>query len=203
MQAGPLTSILNPRELRLDEERVRQRDRILVGEPVRRGRFLRRFQAARHQGQAVPPVRLVLLSVDKQRLPHPEQGTLRYLEITERFLGILIEHYAGAFPVWLAPVQVIVLSVAERHADYAAKLVQDLVDAGLRAEADVSNESVGKKIRNAERMKVPYALVVGDKEAGGGELTVRRRGEKEQTSLSKDAFVSHVMKEDKERVTFQ
>ncbi len=122
---------------------------------------------------------------------------------TERFLGILIEHYAGAFPVWLAPVQVIVLSVAERHADYAAKLVQDLVDAGLRAEADVSNESVGKKIRNAERMKVPYALVVGDKEAGGGELTVRRRGEKEQTSLSKDAFVSHVMKEDKERVTFQ
>ncbi len=118
---------------------------------------------------------------------------------TERFLGILIEHYGGAFPVWLAPVQVLVLSVADRHADYARALVQELSDSGIRAEADASNETVGKKIRNAEAMKVPYALVVGDKEAGGGELTVRRRGEKEQLAMAKAAFVEQVQEEIRER----
>ena len=118
---------------------------------------------------------------------------------TERFLGILIEHYGGAFPVWLAPVQVLVLSFADRHADYARALVQELSDSGIRAEADASNETVGKKIRNAEEMKVPYAIVVGDKEAGGGELTVRRRGEKEQLAMAKAAFVEQVQEEIRER----
>ena len=101
--------------------------------------------------------------------------------------------------MWLAPVQVLVLSVADRHADYARALVQELSDSGIRAEADASNETVGKKIRNAEAMKVPYALVVGDKEAGGGELTVRRRGEKEQLAMAKAAFVEQVQEEIRER----
>jgi threonyl-tRNA synthetase len=117
----------------------------------------------------------------------------------ERFMGIMIEHFAGAFPVWIAPVQVRVLNVAERHADYAHALTTQLRDAGLRAECDDSNESVGKKIRNAEHLKIPYTLVVGDKESGGGDLTVRVRGLKDQLTLPQDAFVARILKESRER----
>jgi threonyl-tRNA synthetase len=117
----------------------------------------------------------------------------------ERFMGIMIEHFAGAFPAWLAPIQVRVLNVAERHADFAHKLTQQLRDAGLRVECDDTNETVGKKIRNASNMKVPYALVVGDKEADGGDLTVRIRGQEEQVSMSTDAFIERVQTESRDR----
>ena len=95
----------------------------------------------------------------------------------ERFIGILIEHYAGAFPVWLAPVQAVVVPVADRHNDYADTVVGDLRAAGLRAEADIRGESVGKKIAEAERQKIPRILVVGDREMESGTVSVRRRGE--------------------------
>jgi threonyl-tRNA synthetase len=95
----------------------------------------------------------------------------------ERFIGILIEHYAGAFPVWLAPVQALVVPVADRHNDYAETVVADLRAAGLRAEADLRQESVGKKIADSERQRVPRILVVGDREAESGTVSVRRRGE--------------------------
>jgi threonyl-tRNA synthetase len=94
----------------------------------------------------------------------------------ERFIGILIEHYAGAFPVWLAPVQAIVVPVADRHNDYARSVVRELRQAGLRAEADLRNESVGKKIAEAEHQRFPCILVVGDREAESGEVSLRRRG---------------------------
>ena len=94
----------------------------------------------------------------------------------ERFIAILIEHYAGAFPVWLAPVQAMVLPVADRHNDYAARVVADLAGAGLRAEADLRSESVGKKIAEAEHQRIPCILVVGDKEVEAGSVSVRRRG---------------------------
>ena len=119
----------------------------------------------------------------------------------ERFMGIMIEHFAGAFPVWIAPVQVRVLNVAERHADYAQTLTVQLRESGLRVECDDSNETVGKKIRNAEHMKIPYVLVVGDKEAGGGELTVRIRGVKDQIAMTQEALVAQITKEAKERKT--
>lgn len=117
----------------------------------------------------------------------------------ERFMGIMIEHYAGAFPAWLAPVQVRVLNVAERHAEFAQRLTQELRDAGVRAECDDTNETVGKKIRNASAMKVPYALVVGDKESEGGDLTVRIRGQEEQVAMPTQAFINRVLAESKER----
>lgn len=117
----------------------------------------------------------------------------------ERFMGVMIEHFAGAFPVWLSPIQVRVLSVAERHAEYAQTLVRELQAAGLRVECDDSNESVGKKIRNAEGSKVPYALVVGDKEASGEALTVRIRGQKDQIELTKADFIERVLTENKNR----
>ena len=85
----------------------------------------------------------------------------------ERFFGVLIEHYAGAFPVWLAPVQVKVLTIAERHADYAKSLSETLKAEGIRTETDIDNEKIGYKIRNATMMKVPYLLIIGDKESIG------------------------------------
>jgi threonyl-tRNA synthetase len=94
----------------------------------------------------------------------------------ERFIGILIEHYAGEFPLWLAPVQAIALPIADRHSDAAAAVVSAMRAAGLRAELDDRTESVGRKIRDAELRKIPYMLVVGDREAEEGIVAVRRHG---------------------------
>ncbi len=113
----------------------------------------------------------------------------------ERFLSILIEHYAGAFPSWLAPVQIGVLPVADRHLDFARTLAAELRTHGFRVEVDETTESVGKKIRNAEKAKVPVMLVVGDKEASGDLLTVRRRGAKDQETVAKDAFIADLTDE--------
>jgi threonyl-tRNA synthetase len=95
----------------------------------------------------------------------------------ERFIGILIEHYAGEFPLWLAPLQVLVLPIADRHNDYATRVRDELREKGLRVEVDDRTESVGRKIRDGELRKVPYMLVVGDKEAEAGVVAVRRHRE--------------------------
>jgi threonyl-tRNA synthetase len=107
----------------------------------------------------------------------------------ERFIGILIEHYAGEFPLWLAPVQAAVLPIADRHADYACAVAGRLRDAGLRVEVDERSESVGKKIREAEVRKVPYMLVVGDQEERAGRVAVRRHREGDLGPVAVDDFV--------------
>lgn len=95
----------------------------------------------------------------------------------ERFIGILIEHFAGAFPLWLAPIQAIILPIAERHLEYAREISQRLKIEGLRQEVDEQNESIGKKIREAELQKIPYMLIVGDKEVEAKKVAVRRYGQ--------------------------
>src|SRR5204863_7222698 len=95
----------------------------------------------------------------------------------ERFIGILIEHYAGEFPLWLAPVQALVLPIADRHIEYANRVRAQLHDARIRTEVDDRSESVGRKIRDAELRKAPYMLVVGDKEQEAGRVAVRRHRE--------------------------
>ena len=117
----------------------------------------------------------------------------------ERFIGILIEHYAGEFPLWLAPVQAVVLPIADRHADYAGKVVEDLRGAGLRVELDGRTESIGKKIREAEVRKLPYMLVVGDKEAEAGEVSVRRHREGDLGTSPVDEFAARVAAQIAER----
>ena len=94
----------------------------------------------------------------------------------ERFIGILIEHFGGVFPVWLAPLQVAILPITDRHLDYARKVSDDLMNAGIRAEIDDRNEKVGYKIREWETRKVPFMLVLGDKEVESGSVSVRRHG---------------------------
>jgi threonyl-tRNA synthetase len=98
----------------------------------------------------------------------------------ERFIGILIEHYAGELPLWLAPVQATVLPIADRHVGYAREVEQRLREAGLRVEVDDRTESVGRKIRDAELQKIPYMLVVGDRDQEAGEVSVRRHREGDQ-----------------------
>jgi threonyl-tRNA synthetase len=116
----------------------------------------------------------------------------------ERFTGILIEHYGGNLPTWLAPVQVLVLPVSDRHAGYAAGVLEALRVAGLRAELDDRSESVGKRIRDGQLQKVPYLLVVGDREEQARAVAVRARGE-ETGSVPVEQFVSEVAAEVAER----
>jgi threonyl-tRNA synthetase len=114
---------------------------------------------------------------------------------TERFMAVLIEHYGGAFPVWLSPVQAVVIPVADRHLDYAREVQGSLARRGLRVEVDDSQNSMQKKIRENARQKVPYLLIVGDKEAGEGTVNVRRRGEKTQEEMDLEAFGGRVEEE--------
>ena len=108
----------------------------------------------------------------------------------ERFIGIIIEHFAGAFPVWLAPVQAIVLPLSEKFVDYASDTATKLRAAGLRVDVDTSNEKLGAKIRNAQLKKIPYMLVVGEKEASSGTLSLRKRTGGDQGSISIEEFLA-------------
>ena len=107
----------------------------------------------------------------------------------ERFFGILIEHYAGAFPTWLAPVQAVVLTITDNQQEFAAKIVSTLKNHGFRVEADIRNEKIGFKIREAEKNKIPYMLVVGDKEVQSGMVSVRGRSGANHGSLPIEAFL--------------
>ncbi len=113
----------------------------------------------------------------------------------ERFFGVLIEHYAGAFPLWLAPVQVTVLTVTNRQDQWAAKVTALLRDAGIRAEADLRNEKLGKKIREAQLAKVPYMLVLGDEESANNTVSPRTRKGENLSSMGVDDFIVMLRKE--------
>jgi threonyl-tRNA synthetase len=113
----------------------------------------------------------------------------------ERFLGVLIEHHAGAFPLWLAPVQATVIPIADRHLDYARQVKERLVAAGLRAELDDSNERMNAKVRRGELRKVPYMLIVGDREAAAGAVSVRSREGAQQQGVAIADFVASVQEQ--------
>jgi threonyl-tRNA synthetase len=113
----------------------------------------------------------------------------------DRFFGILIEHYAGAFPVWLAPVQVKILPIADRHHDYAQSLGNRLEKAGIRVDVDLRNEKIGYKIRQAQSEKVPYMLVVGDKEVEAGKAALRTREKGDLGSVDVAVFQERVLQE--------
>jgi threonyl-tRNA synthetase len=107
----------------------------------------------------------------------------------ERFIGILTEHYAGAFPFWLAPVQIIVLPITERAQEYSCSIADKLALAGFRVETDLRSEKIGYKIREAQLQKIPYMLVLGDKEVESGLLAVRKRAEGDIGTMSFEDFV--------------
>jgi threonyl-tRNA synthetase len=116
----------------------------------------------------------------------------------ERFFGILVEHYGGDFPTWLAPVQARVLPIADRHADYAVGVERELRARGVRSDLDSRSESVGKKVRDAELAKVPYMLVVGDKEAEQSGVSLRRHGQGDLGLMPVTAAADTILDDDGE-----
>ena len=117
----------------------------------------------------------------------------------ERFFGILIEHYAGAFPTWLAPVQAVIIAITDKQAEYAESIARRLAEAGYRVEADLRREKMGLKIREAERAKVPYMLVAGGREVQDGTLSVRTRGGIDVGTMPVEAFLEYLKKDIEER----
>ena len=112
----------------------------------------------------------------------------------ERFFGILIEHYGGAFPVWLAPVQAAIVPVAETFNSYGAEVAEELKRAGIRVELDSTDQRMNAKIRNAQKRKIPYMLIVGEREAEGRQVSVRYRSGEQENGLPLDSFLERIQK---------
>jgi threonyl-tRNA synthetase len=119
----------------------------------------------------------------------------------ERFIGFLLEHYAGKFPVWLAPLQVKILPISDKFMEYAQNVLESLKNADIRAEIDDRPEKIGRKIRDTELAKVPYMLVVGEKEAGEQKVSVRRQGKGDLGSKPVEDFVKEIIPEVKNRIS--
>ena len=120
----------------------------------------------------------------------------------ERFIGILIEHFAGAFPLWLSPVQVKILPISDKFADYALELKSMMEEKGIRVEVDTRSEKIGYKIREARNERTPYIPVVGEKEQESGTLSVRKRGQGEQGAIPAADFIETLLQENKDKIIF-
>jgi threonyl-tRNA synthetase len=135
------------------------------------------------------PDRFELEYIGEDNKPHRPVMVHRALfGSIERFFGVLIEHYAGAFPMWLAPVQVAVLPITDRINEYAEKIGQELRAAGLRVEVNVRSDKIGAKIRDAQMQKVPFMLVLGDREVEQGKVAVRERSKGDTGAMSLEEF---------------
>ncbi len=117
----------------------------------------------------------------------------------ERFMGILIEHYAGKFPVWLAPVQAIILPISDKFNDYAYEIKKEMANKGIRVELDDRAEKIGYKIREAQLQQIPYMLVVGEKEVEEKLVSVRKRDEGDKGQIKVEDFIGQVIKEVEEK----
>jgi threonyl-tRNA synthetase len=159
----------------------------------------RRWQCATIQCDFTLPERfdLTYVGVDGNR-HRPVMLHRVVLGAIERFLGVLIEHYAGAFPTWIAPVQAILVTVTDAQLDFARKVHEQLRSAGMRVELDDRSEKLGYKIREAQMQKIPYMLVIGDKEVAAGGVAPRRRDGTQLEFMSPEAFVDLVERECRE-----
>ncbi|UCG12938.1 MAG: threonine--tRNA ligase [Deltaproteobacteria bacterium] len=156
----------------------------------------RRWQCSTIQCDFTLPERFDLTYIGADGEKHrPVMLHRTLLGSMERFLGVLIEHYAGAFPTWLAPVQAIILTVTDRHQQYAEELYRQLLNAGIRVEKDFKNEKLGYKIREAQLQKIPYMLVVGDREVEAGGASPRRRDGKDLKLMEVQEFIRLVQGE--------
>jgi threonyl-tRNA synthetase len=160
----------------------------------------REWQISTIQLDYIMPARFGLKYIDsdgKEKMPVMIHRAI--VGSPERFLGILLEHYAGAFPVWLSPVQVKIVSVGEAHIVSCEKLAAELIGEGIRTEVDGADETVGNKIRKAVNEKIPYMLVIGDKEVASPNLAVRDRGSKETRQIGKAEFIAEIKNKIKNR----
>lgn len=160
----------------------------------------REWQLSTVQIDFVMPERFNLSYIDSDgKEKHPVMLHRAIIGSPERFMMILIEHYAGAFPVWLSPVQTVVIPISEKYTGYAVIVLQDLYLNGIRAEISEANETLGKRIREAEMKKTPYILIVGEKEESEKTVNVRKRHQKETYTIPISQFIDEITKEIQER----
>jgi len=160
----------------------------------------RSWQCGTIQVDLAMPERFDLTYVGEDNAPHrPAMIHRAILGSIERFLGILIEHYGGDFPLWLAPVQVAVLPVSDRYNTYGATVLGALKGAGLRAELDDTSDKVSAKIRRASLRKIPYMLIVGEKEEAAGTVSVRHKTAGDLGAESVEAFAGRASEEIREK----
>lgn len=150
----------------------------------------REWQLSTIQVDFIQPARLGLTYIGEDGEDHVPVVMHRAVTgTTERFMAVLIEHFAGAFPVWLAPVQAVLIPIADRHIEYANQVAEQLRQAGMRVEVDDSGSRMSAKIREAQTQKVPYMLIVGDREVESGKVSLRLRSEEDLGAITVDAFI--------------
>ena len=160
----------------------------------------REWQLSTIQVDFIQPARLGCEYIGEDNAAHTPVVLHRAVTgSTERFLGVLIEHFGGAFPLWLSPVQAVVLSIADRHAPYAREVAARMKAAGLRAEADVRNERLQYKIREAQLQKTPYMLIVGDNEAANATVSVRDRAGAKRDAVPVDTLIAELVEQSSSR----
>ena len=151
----------------------------------------REWQLSTIQVDFIQPARLGLTYIGADGREHTPVVIHRAVTgSTERFLGLLIEHFAGAFPVWLAPVQAVLIPIADRHLDYAGQVADQLKAAGLRVQVDDRSDRMNAKIRDAQKQKIPYMLVVGDREVEDGTAAVRLRSGENPGAMAVEEFLA-------------
>ncbi|KAA3646273.1 MAG: threonine--tRNA ligase [Chloroflexi bacterium] len=161
----------------------------------------REWQLSTIQVDFIQPERLDLNYIGEDNAEHTPVVIHRAVTgTTERFLGVIIEHFAGAFPVWLAPVQAVLIPIADRHIEYADQLAAQMKEAGLRVEVNDSSDRMGAKIRNAQNQKVPYMLVIGDREMEANQAALRLRSGEDLGAQSIDAIINRAQQDIKEGV---
>ena len=151
----------------------------------------REWQLSTIQVDFIQPARLGLIYIGEDGLEHTPIVLHRAVTgSTERFLGVLIENYAGAFPVWLAPVQAVLIPITDRHLEYCLRLQEYLQAQGLRVEIDAASERMNAKIRKAQKQKIPYMLIAGDREQQSDTISVRLRSGEDLKSQTLEHFLA-------------
>jgi len=160
----------------------------------------RKWQCATVQCDFALPERFDLTYIDKEGLRRrPVMIHRVILGSIERFIGVMIEHYAGAFPIWLAPVQVKILTVTDRNIAYGEKVLKNLIEAGVRCEGDFRNEKLGLKVRETQMLKIPYALIIGDRESQDEGVTPRLRDGSNLSFMKEGEFINLIQEQCKKR----
>ena len=146
------------------------------------------------------PERFDMTYIEEDGQPHrPYMIHRALMGSIERFFGVLIEHYGGAFPIWLSPLQAVIIPIADRHVAYAKTVAADLKQAGIRVKVDDRSDRMNAKIRDAEKQKTPFMLVIGDREMEGHQVDIRRRSRERVGAMGVDNFIAMVVKEVEEK----
>lgn len=181
------------------EYRINEGDGAFYGPKIDvklRDALERSWQCATVQCDFTLPERFDLSYIDHDGQKHrPVMIHRVILGSLERFIGVLIEHYAGSFPTWISPVQAKILTVTDRSIPYGEKVFEHLLGADVRAEADFRNEKLGLKVREAQIQKIPYMLIIGDRESAEGGVTPRLRNGKNLEFMTEEKFI-HLVKDD-------